>query len=158
MGGELSIFRVAGPLVVRESGPTLGGVWLNVGDAPFPQERWNDFVHVVLASAVQALTHASVGRMAAIHFFDGPFEVRIAGVANGLLSFEARERRLVGTVVVRQAQVSIQIACASLLQAVEEALALGDAAGDGSTVGLRSSLPELRRLVETHSRSEKGDA
>ncbi|MBL8939961.1 MAG: hypothetical protein JNM69_35745 [Archangium sp.] len=96
--------------------------------------------------------------MATIHFFDGPFEVRIAGVANGVLSFEARERRAAGAVVVRQAQVSIQIACASLLQAVEEALALGDAAGDGSTVGLRSSLPGLRRRMELHSRSEKGDA
>lgn len=158
MAGESSTFRVAGPLVVRESEPTLGGVWLNVGDAPFPQERWNDFVHVVLASSVQALTHASLGRMATIHFFDGPFEVRISGVANGVLRFEARERRAAGTVVVRREQVSIQIACASLLQAVEEALALGDAAGDGSTVGLRSSLRELRRLVETHSRSEKGDA
>ena len=63
-----------------QSGRIDGTIWFRVARLPaFPDEDWFDFPVAVVAGLVQALESVeALGRGSAI-FFDGPFEVRLAG-------------------------------------------------------------------------------
>ena len=61
-----------------------GKIWHEFDGQQFPAWGWNDMVVPYLTALAQGVRDASDGRRAQVMFFDGPFWIRIQGVANAL--------------------------------------------------------------------------
>lgn len=76
-------------LGVRTDRAAIGGIWLEVGGAAFPEVGWSDFIVVVLAwlsaAILDVLRHQASARR--VHFMDGPYAVDISMAASGQLQF-----------------------------------------------------------------------
>jgi hypothetical protein len=94
MKGVVRLCVDASSLRPSRSGPVTGGIWLSLGQRKFPEERWNDFVVVILESWGQATIRllTGVSDRETIHFMDGPFEARVLSLPANILEFTTVER------------------------------------------------------------------
>jgi hypothetical protein len=60
-------------------GRICAGVWFSIGEAGFPEERWDDFATVILAAAVEAVQRLLEGysKRESVHFMEGPYDLRM---------------------------------------------------------------------------------
>ncbi|MGZ3437999.1 MAG: hypothetical protein ACXVDD_00700 [Polyangia bacterium] len=107
------------------AGLVFAGVGVRIGDFVFPDEKWTDFVIVILswwAEAVMGLLHGSE-RTAELRFMEGPYvaELRAGGGPSWRVSFvEDRLKRR----VVYETDIERTSFAQSILAASNEALAL----------------------------------
>jgi hypothetical protein len=140
------MFVVSGPLVRRDGSPTVGEVWLSVGEMAFPSVGWTDFLYCVLGAWVGALQGLNAGsRSERVFFPDGPYEVELR-CRGGWVFLFARERTIRGRKLVRRIRLPMRRFAADLLRAVESALSLGAEAGEVSKeyLATKAALPALR--------------
>lgn len=94
----------ASTVVVRELGPATGDIVLDLGGSLFPAQGWNDFVVVILRAWIAAVARLIVGGGGTerVHFMEGPYEVNLTRLANGMIQLRAMEgqRRVHGVVEV----------------------------------------------------------
>jgi hypothetical protein len=76
-------------LSVRHQGPAIAGIWLAIGNSPFPMAGWTDFVVVVLswwaAALVRLLRNQS--QRERVYFMDGPYSVELSKSQSERLHF-----------------------------------------------------------------------
>ena len=93
---------------VSSSGMVTGGVWIQLGDYSFPEQRWNDFVVVVMSWWCEALNGLVGSDASAVcRFMDGPYEFHLSykdADTIGISFAEGAKRGIVREAVVDRTQ------------------------------------------------------
>lgn len=73
-----------------QSGSVLAPIWVTLGGTAFPMEDWWDFPVVVLGSLAGALVDVggTADGKATSYFFDGPYEIRLQAIGDGVVRVE----------------------------------------------------------------------
>lgn len=119
---------LADPQTVQWRGaarPATGDIWLVIDERAFPSLRWNDFVIVIVAAWLRALSrlirHTSTSET--LRFMEGPWAVDVA-IANssGLLQIAAIRRYTEGAEVVATDTVDAVDFCHQLIAVANKLL------------------------------------
>ena len=107
-----------------ENGSITGSIWLQMDDTAFPEQRWNDFVVVVLGwwTNEAAALIAGTKRRGEFMFMDGPFSVDVSA-EDERWKLECNRRRRNGKTLEHHAAVAVSDAAAALVRAADTVLA-----------------------------------
>jgi len=90
------------------SGSITGNLYVELGTTAFPDRGWSDFVVVVLAWWLRALSTLVEGAGSAdLQFMDGPFSMSLTAVDLSTCTLECVQRGARATVVLCKANVNI---------------------------------------------------